>query len=83
MRLPAIALDRRGCVVDANAAADAVFDNDINIKDKRLFVRDLEARARLKAAPDDSTNPAKLKSLISEPIIVQRPDKLPVIVRAL
>jgi DNA-binding CsgD family transcriptional regulator len=81
MRLPAIALDRRGCVVDANAAADAVFDNDINVKDRRLFVRDLAARALLKASLDDLTNPANLKSLISEPIIVQRPDKLPVIVR--
>jgi DNA-binding CsgD family transcriptional regulator len=81
MRLPAIALDRRGFVVDVNAAAGAVFDNDVQIKDKRLFVRDLEARALLKTSLDELTNPAKLKSLIAEPIIVQRPDKLPVIVR--
>jgi len=46
MRLPAIALDRRGFVVEVNAAADTVFDNDVKIEDKRLFVRDLEARAR-------------------------------------
>ena len=32
MHLPAIALDRRGFVVDVNAAADTVFDNDVNIK---------------------------------------------------
>jgi DNA-binding CsgD family transcriptional regulator len=49
--------------------------------DKRLFVRDLAAHALLKASLDDLTNRAKLKSLISEPVIVQRPDKLPVIVR--
>jgi DNA-binding CsgD family transcriptional regulator len=81
MRLPAIALDRRGFVVDVNAAADAVFDNDVKIKDKRLFVRDLEARALLKASLDELGNPQKLKSQIAEPIIVQRPDKLPVILR--
>ena len=44
MRLPAIALDRPGFVVDVNAAAAAVFDDDVKVKDKRLFVRDLEAR---------------------------------------
>jgi DNA-binding CsgD family transcriptional regulator len=81
MHLPAIALDRRGFIVDVNAAADAVFDNDVKIMDKRLFVRDVEARALLKASLDELTNPAKLKTLIAEPIIVQRPDKLPVILR--
>ncbi|HUI19506.1 MAG TPA: helix-turn-helix transcriptional regulator [Methylocella sp.] len=81
MRLPAIALDRRGFVADVNAAANAVFDNDINIRDKRLFVRDIEARALLKSSLDDLTNSTKLMSLIDEPIIVQRRDKLPVIVR--
>ena len=81
MRLPTIALGPRGFVVDVNAAADAVFDNDVKISNQRLFVRDLEARAILKASLDELANPAKLKSLIAEPIIVQRRDKLPVIVR--
>ena len=37
MHLPAIALDRRGFVVDGNAAADAVFDNDVtNIPSKQM-----------------------------------------------
>jgi len=56
MHLPAIALDRRGYVVDVNAAADAVFDNDVNIKAKHLFVLDAEARALLKASLVLSTN---------------------------
>jgi hypothetical protein len=51
MHLPAIALDRCGFVVDVNAAAAAVFDDDVKVKDKRLFVRDLEARTLLKASP--------------------------------
>src|SRR5450631_3786339 len=52
MLLPAIALDRQGFVADATAAADALFDDNIKIKDKRLFVRNLEARAFLEAALD-------------------------------
>jgi DNA-binding CsgD family transcriptional regulator len=81
LHLPAIALDRCGYVVDVNAAADMIFDDYVKIKDKRLFLRDPEARAILKASLDALTNPANLKSLLAEPIIVQRRDKLPVILR--
>ena len=81
MRLPAISIDRRGFIVDVNAAADAVFDDDVKIKDKRLYVRELEARALLKASLDELTNPVKSKSLIAEPIIIQRRHKFPVILR--
>jgi len=52
MRLPAIALDQHGLVADVNAAADAVFDQNINIKDRRLFVRNPDARTLLKNAVD-------------------------------
>src|SRR3984893_1690993 len=52
MRLPAIALDQHGFVAEVNAAADAVFDHDIKIKDKRLFIRDPGARTLLKDAID-------------------------------
>jgi hypothetical protein len=80
MLLPAIALDRRGFVADVTAAADALFDDNIKIKDKRLFVRDLEARAFLDAALDELTSP--VKSLVADsPIIVERLDKSLVILR--
>ena len=62
MRLPAIALDQHGFVAEVNAAAEAVFDNDFRIKDRRLFVRDPDARARLKDAIDQlrtSPRPAR------------------------
>ena len=81
MHLPAIALDRRGFVVDVNTAAAVVFDDDVKVKGKRLFVRDLEARTLLKASLDSSTSPVESQSLIAEPIIVQRRRKLPVILR--
>jgi DNA-binding CsgD family transcriptional regulator len=81
MRLPAIALDQHGLVADVNAAADAVFDQNINIKDRRLFVRNPDARTLLKNAVDQLKELPRLDSLILEPVIVPRMDKLPVIVR--
>jgi len=81
MRLPAIALDRHGFVTDVNAAADAVFDHDIMIKDRRLFVHDPDSRAVLKDAIDQLISLPRLNSLALEPIIVPRKDKYPVIVR--
>src|SRR5208337_703711 len=52
MRLPAIAIDQHGFVAAANAAADAVFDQNINIKDRRLFGRNPDARMHLKDTID-------------------------------
>ena len=81
MRLPAIALNQHGLVAEVNAAADAVFDQNINIKDRRLFVRDPDARTLLKNAVDQLKALSRLDSLALEPVIVPRMDKLPVIVR--
>jgi hypothetical protein len=81
MRLPAIALDQHGFVAEVNAAAETIFDNDVRIKDRRLFVRDPEARALLKDAIDQLKTSPRLNPFAAEPIIVQRQDKLPVIVR--
>jgi DNA-binding CsgD family transcriptional regulator len=81
MRLPAIALDQNGFVADVNAAADAVFDYNIKIKDRRLFIGDPDARVLIKEAIDQLKTQPRLNSLAFEPIIVPRTDKLPVIVR--
>jgi DNA-binding CsgD family transcriptional regulator len=81
MRLPAIALDRHGFVADLNAAAESIFDNDVKIKDRRLFFRDPAARALLKEAIDQLRTSPRLNPLATDPIIVQRQDKLPVLVR--
>jgi DNA-binding CsgD family transcriptional regulator len=81
MRLPAIALDQHGFIDEVNAAAEAVFDNDVKIKDRRLFVRDPAARALLKEAVDQLITSPRLNPLAADPIIIQRRDKMPVIVR--
>src|ERR1700732_4864121 len=81
MRLPAIALDQHGFVADVNAAAEAVFDNDVKIKDRRLFVRDPAARALLKEVIDQLRTSPRLNPLATDPIIVQRRDNMPVMVQ--
>ena len=81
MRLPAIALDQHGFVAEVNAAAEGVFDNNIKIKDRRLFVHDAAARMHLKQAIDQLTVLPRPEALPLEPVIVPRPDKLPVIMR--
>ena len=81
MRLPAIALDQDGFVADVNAAAEAIFDTDVKIKERRLFVHDAAARALLNEAIDHVKTSPSLGPLPTGPIIVQRQDKLPVIVR--
>ena len=81
MRLPAISINQDGFVAEVNATADAVFDQNIKIKHKRLFVRDPGSRALLKSAIDQLKDHSRLNSLALEPVIVPRMEKLPVIVR--
>jgi DNA-binding CsgD family transcriptional regulator len=81
VRVPAIMVDEDGVVADANSAAEAIFDGDVKIKDRRIFVRDAVARELLKVAIAKLRTTPKLNALVADPIIVQRQDKLPVILR--
>jgi DNA-binding CsgD family transcriptional regulator len=81
VRTPAIILDEDGVVGDANAAAEAIFDDDVKIRDRRIFVRDAVARELLKVAIASLRTSPRLNALVTDPIIVQRQDKLPVILR--
>jgi DNA-binding CsgD family transcriptional regulator len=83
VRQPAIAIDRFGFVLDANAGAEALFDADIRVKDRCLVVGDAEAKScleklvdRLRVTPDTATLPC-------EPIVIRRRHKSPVILRVL
>lgn len=44
---PALALDRLGFVIDTNAMATVIFDDEIRIRNRRLFVRDKQAKLTL------------------------------------
>jgi DNA-binding CsgD family transcriptional regulator len=80
---PALAIDRFGFVLGWNEAADQIFDSEIRISQRRLMLRDRNARGaierlldRLRASPDEA-------SFRSAPITVQRSGKPPVVIRAL
>jgi DNA-binding CsgD family transcriptional regulator len=83
VRTPAVAIDRLGFVIDANAAMDTVFGDRIYIKNRRLFFGDKQAKEsldqllmRVRVTPDTATLPC-------EPIIIRRVGIGPVIVRVL
>ena len=46
---PVLALDRLGCVLDANAAAQQIFDDEFFVRNRRLAVRDQQASLALDA----------------------------------
>jgi DNA-binding CsgD family transcriptional regulator len=81
IRLPAIALDRHGCVIEANAAAEDVFDENIKIKNQRIFIRDPDSRTLFMDAVAHLKELPNFDAIVSEPLIVPRLDKLPIIVR--
>jgi DNA-binding CsgD family transcriptional regulator len=80
---PAIAVDRLGFVLDANPAAEAMFDDCLHVKDRRLFVADARAKACLETLTDQLRVTPDTAALPCDPIVVRRKGQAPVIVRAL
>jgi DNA-binding CsgD family transcriptional regulator len=83
VRQPAVALDRFGVVLDVNPAAEALFDDQMRIKDRRLHVLDAEARSALESLYDRLRVTTDLAALPCEPIVVRRRDKAAIILRIL
>jgi DNA-binding CsgD family transcriptional regulator len=81
LRQPALLMDDEGCVIEANLAAETVFGPDIQIRDRRLVVRDAAARARLQAILTGLGDASKERGAPSEPIVVPRQEKLPILLR--
>ncbi|MHC2331583.1 helix-turn-helix transcriptional regulator [Bradyrhizobium sp. USDA 4454] len=80
---PALVLNRQGLVLSCNAAADAGFDQDILVRNRRLALRDRDAMAKyhrlvdlIRSSPDGVALPA-------EPIVVRRAAKPPALIRVL
>ncbi len=81
---PALLLDLDGFVVEANAAANSLINNDVRVRQRRLYIRDAEARHKLRIYVDqfdDSTRHAAPSAPSIEPIIVPRQDALPFLLR--
>ncbi|VTZ23317.1 Transcriptional regulator, LuxR family [Methylocella tundrae] len=78
---PALLLDLDGFVVEANEAAASLFNNDIRVRQRRLFIRDPEARNRLRIYVDQFEYATAEIAPVVEPIIVPRQDSLPILLR--
>jgi DNA-binding CsgD family transcriptional regulator len=76
-----VLLDADGFVVEANVAANSVFNTDIYLKDRRLVIRDADARAKLQSLINLLKNSAAPIAPVAEPIIVPRKERLPVLLR--
>jgi DNA-binding CsgD family transcriptional regulator len=83
IRKAAISIDRLGAVIDTNASAEAIFDDDIYVADRRLVIRDKLARrvfdgflGQLRTTPD-------VDPLAVQPIVIRRARKRPVIIHVL
>jgi DNA-binding CsgD family transcriptional regulator len=83
VRQPAIALDRTGLVLDANCGAEALFDADLHVRERRPIVGDPAARRDLENLIDRLPTASDLATLPCDPIIVRRREQRPVILRVL
>jgi DNA-binding CsgD family transcriptional regulator len=83
VRQPALVLDRQGMVLRTNAVADAGFDEDIRVRNRRLVVRDKKALAKLDQLMDLVRSAPDTTALSASPILVQRTAKPPVVIRVL
>ncbi|HJU20216.1 MAG TPA: helix-turn-helix transcriptional regulator [Stellaceae bacterium] len=75
VRQGALALDRMGLVLAANAAAQALFDNEMRVRERRLMVRDRHADAELAALIDRLRAAPDIAALSAPPIVVRRDGK--------
>jgi DNA-binding CsgD family transcriptional regulator/PAS domain-containing protein len=75
----ALVLDRSGAVISINRAAEDMFDDDIRVRDLRLYVQDKSAASVLGALIDQMTASAGLPQI--EPVTIRRRQNKPVIAR--
>jgi DNA-binding CsgD family transcriptional regulator len=82
VRYAAVAIDQFGLVLDANPPAEAVFDDSLYIRNRRLLISDPQSRSsldaliqRLIALPDELPG--------VQSIVIRRNGKLPIIAKVL
>ena len=83
VRQPAVIVDRLGFVLDTNAIAEELFDDEIRVHNRRLCVADRHARAELERFVDAIRVGADTDPLPTDPIVVRRQIKPPVLIRIL
>lgn len=81
---PALALDRLGFVLDLNAGAERLFDDEFYVSnDRRVIVRDQKAASALAAFIDQLRTTPNAEMPPVAPIVVRRSFKPPLVVRIL
>jgi DNA-binding CsgD family transcriptional regulator len=83
VRQPAIALDRLGFVIATNEQADALFDDELRIRNRRLYARDQTAKLALSQLIDQLRVTPDTAALPIAPIAVAREYKRPVVIGTL
>jgi DNA-binding CsgD family transcriptional regulator len=80
---PALALDRMGFVLEANAKAEQIFDDDLRVCNRRIVVQDKQARFALRVLVDQLRTTPDTAALPVDPIVVSRRAKRPLLIRIL
>jgi DNA-binding CsgD family transcriptional regulator len=83
IRKAAISLDRFGAVIETNASAEAIFGDDIYIRDRRLFIRDKRAKTVFDDFLGQLRTTADINPLSVAPIVIRRAHKQPIVIRVL
>ena len=78
---PAFLLDLDGLVIGANKAAEAMADNDVRLRQRRLYIRDPEARHEFRLCAGQCGDASRRVAPGNDPIIVPRQDRLPFLMR--
>lgn len=80
---PAIALDRLGFVLETNAAAAEIFDDEFFVHNRRIVVRDQHASNALDGLVDQLRSTEDTAPLPVVPIVSRRAAKQPLVIRIL
>jgi DNA-binding CsgD family transcriptional regulator len=83
VRYPAISINRFGFVLDLNEAAAKLFDDELRVKNRRMFISDRQARGLLEELLNAFQIASDVDAFPSEPIVVRRRGKASVLMRLL
>lgn len=82
IKKPAVVMDRYGFVIDANSMANALFDDELRIRGRRLIAADVAARASLDNLVDELRHASESDALSAFPIVVRRRARHPIVIQA-
>jgi DNA-binding CsgD family transcriptional regulator len=83
VRQPAVAIDRLGYVLDVNAEAEALFDDQIRVRNRRLVLADCEAQGCFEKLIDCISAAPDFAVLGLDPFVIRRNSAPAIITRAL